>query len=60
MIAPQMNKKKTILFLHGFGYNSIQFSESIDQVLKTLKNKFPEHQMIIPDAPHILNSLDVN
>jgi len=48
-------KKKSFLFLHGFTQNSEIFKKRIKVALKTLQSKFPNHQMIIPDAPHILN-----
>lgn len=59
MKASQVKNKKSILFLHGFGYNSDQFKQSHDSVLKTFENEFPQYQILIPDAPHILNSLEV-
>ncbi len=48
-------KKSSILFIHGFTQNSAIFIKRIKVILKTLKTKFKKYEMVIPDAPHLLN-----
>jgi len=50
-----LEKKKAILFLHGFAQNSNLFQDHITNILKSFKLTFPNHEILIPDAPHILN-----
>jgi len=50
-----IEKKKTILFLHGFTQNSEIFTKRLKVILKLFKTKLPSYQMLIPDAPHLLN-----
>jgi predicted esterase YcpF (UPF0227 family) len=47
--------KSSILFLHGFTQNSEIFKKRLKVILKTLQSKFNKHEILIPDAPHILN-----
>jgi hypothetical protein len=54
-----INKKKAILFLHGFTQNSDIFLMRTKVIIKIFKTNFPNHQMIVPDAPHIINSEQV-
>jgi hypothetical protein len=49
------NKKRSILFIHGFTQNSDIFRKRLKVILKTLQSKFKNHEMLIPDAPHLLN-----
>lgn len=48
-------KKSSILFLHGFTQNSEIFKKRLRVILKTFQSKFSNHQLLIPDAPHLLN-----
>lgn len=52
-------KKSSILFIHGFTQNSLIFRKRLKVILKTLQSKFINYEMLIPDAPHLLN-LEVN
>jgi pimeloyl-ACP methyl ester carboxylesterase len=48
-------KKSSILFVHGFTQNSDIFRKRLKVILKSLQSKFKNHEMLIPDAPHLLN-----
>lgn len=50
-----IEKKSSILFLHGFTQNSEIFRKRLKVILKTFQSKFKNYQMLIPDAPHLLN-----
>lgn len=49
------NNKRSILFIHGFTQNSDIFRKRLKVLLKTLQSKFKNYEMLIPDAPHLLN-----
>ena len=54
-ISNTINKKKTILFLHGFTQNSEILKKRMKVILKTFKTKFSGYNFLFPDAPHILD-----
>lgn len=54
------NKKKAILFLHGFTQNSVVFETRLKVLIKSIKKELPEYTILIPDAPFVLDEVNNN
>jgi len=51
-------KKKSILLLHGYTQNSDVFEKRMKIFIKSLSKDLSEYQVLIPNAPHLIDPLD--
>jgi hypothetical protein len=54
----EVNKKGSILFLHGYTQNSLVLQKRLKVLTKAINKEYPDKELLFPDAPFILEKYD--